>query len=205
MQNLSDIKTATNEARSKAAEVAHAWAASEAASEATPRPSNASTSRARSVTAFYDSPRSDKAKRSESQLAPIAVNGSTYRGFGIAPPQSYLGGKQPPSKNRPAAGKNTIPSRALNAHVSSPYSSAPKPYARPTSAAARPSALNRMASLTADSPSSKPLPRPGPATTPMVGTPSRATASPFRAPRPRGTPVSVREGGEAGTPSGLGR
>ncbi|ORY89724.1 hypothetical protein BCR35DRAFT_350164 [Leucosporidium creatinivorum] len=201
--NLSEITKATKEARSKASEEARAWAASEDGSGSLNSPGPSST------TSRYASPNtsnSGKGKSSENpQLAPISANGSLYRGFGIPPPRSYLGGKQAISAKGAGSSSKTSTSASSRPYAASPSTTSRFSAASSSKPYTRPSPLDRISALGGDSPSSSsssPRPRPGPAMTPMVGTPSKATASPFKPPRGMGTPTP--KGGSSAARTGGG-
>lgn len=172
LQNLEELKTATKEARAKSAVASRAWANDEDSVEAGPSPATKGKGRS------YDN-------------APINVPGGPgYKGFGIAPPRSYTGGKDTPSNHKATP---RLSSSTKLSHASSPSvprsistpSHLTKPYNRPSPATSRPAAPSAL--------SHRPPLHPSVTTPNSAGTPRRSAVwAPFKP--PGGTPTPKREG-----------
>lgn len=174
LQNLTELRSATREARKIAASQALEWAASvDSASSPRPRPSASSTS---SSTPFRsDSHSTSSAKGKERARDSPVVSTSVYKGFGVAPPRSYQGGKTP----------SLHPSGT--SHQSRTSLSTKTPYARPPPPLERPTPI-RIQQASASTP------RPNGLTN--LSTPSRAASSPFRPPSfTRPISAAMTEGG----------
>lgn len=175
LQNLSELHSAARRARKTAASQALEWATSiDSTSSPRPRPSTSSSSTPLRTDSHTSNSQTSDSKGKERARDSLLASTSVYKGFGIAPPRSYAGGKAPSTHQS----NSSHPSHTSIVSTKTPYARPPPPLQRPTPVRPPPQASTPRPSALAN-----------------ISTPSRAASSPFRPPSFTRPISTMTEGG----------